>query len=58
LRGFYRTLPGIAGGSFAWALFGTKVYQWMIKWQLTNIQNKVTAGILFFAGEILAISKK
>jgi len=49
----------IQGSSaFTYALFGSKVYQWMRKRNLTRIQNKVTAAILFCAGGILAFSKK
>ncbi|MCK5835664.1 MAG: LysE family translocator [Desulfobacula sp.] len=49
----------IQGSSaFTYALFGSKVYQWMRKRNLTKIQNKVTAAILFCAGGILAFSKK
>ena len=49
----------IQGSSaFAYALFGAKVYQWMRDRNLTSVQNKVTAAILFLAGGILAVSKK
>lgn len=49
----------IQGSSaIAYALFGAKVYQWMYKRDLTRIQNKVTAFILFLAGGILAISRR
>jgi len=41
-----------------YALFGAKAFLWIRQRQLTNIQNKITAAILFFAGGILAISKK
>jgi len=44
--------------AFTYALFGAKVYQWMRKRNLTRIQNKVTAAILFFAGGILAFSRR
>jgi len=49
----------IQGSSaLAYALFGAKVYHWMGKRHLTRIQNKVTAVILFFAGGLLAFSRK
>jgi len=49
----------IQGSSaFTYALFGAKVFQWMQKRNLARIQNKVTATILFFAGGLLAFSKK
>lgn len=49
----------IQGSSaFTYALFGAKVFQWMRKRNLARIQNKVTATILFFAGGLLAFSKK
>jgi len=42
----------------AYALFGAKAFLWIRQHRLTNIQNKITAIILFFAGGILAVSKK
>jgi len=49
----------IQGSSaLAYALFGARVFKWMRQRQLTTLQNRVTAVILFLAGGILAISKK
>ena len=56
---FAATFFIIQGSSaFTYALFGAKVFQWMRKRNLARIQNKVTATILFFAGGLLALSKK
>ncbi len=41
-----------------YALFGAKAFLWIRQRALTNIQNKITAIILFLAGGILAVSKK
>jgi len=41
-----------------YALFGAKAFLWIRQRRLTNLQNKITAIILFLAGGILAASKK
>jgi len=41
-----------------YALFGARAFLWIRQRRLTNIQNKITAVILFCAGGILAVSKK
>ena len=44
--------------AISYALFGARVFRWMREKGLTDVQNKVTAVILFLAGGILACSKK
>ena len=44
--------------ALAYALFGARVFNWMRKRRLETLQNKITAGILFAAGGILALSEK
>ena len=41
-----------------YALFGAKVFYWMRERNLSTLQNKLTAGILFAAGGILSLSEK
>ncbi|MEX1297429.1 MAG: LysE family translocator [Desulfotignum sp.] len=49
----------IQGSSaMAYALFGARVFRWLRQRNLTRVQNRITAVILFCAGGILAVSKK
>lgn len=49
----------IQGSSaLAYALFGARVFRWMRKRRLERLQNRITAGILFAAGGMLAFSEK
>lgn len=41
-----------------YALFGARVFLWMREKGTERLQNKITAGILFVAGGVLALSKK
>jgi threonine/homoserine/homoserine lactone efflux protein len=65
-HGFFRTLPGIFGGSLAYmvqmavayALFGARIFGWLEQRHLEKLQTRVTAGILFTTGGLLAVSHK
>ena len=49
----------IQGSSaLAYALFGARVFKWLRQRNLAQVQNRVTAVILFCAGGILAVSRK
>lgn len=49
----------IQGSSaMAYALFGARVFRWLQARRLERLQTRLTAGILFAAGGILALSRK
>ena len=53
----YAAFFALQGSSaLVYALFGARLYAWLIRRDLARVQGKVTGGVLFTAGGLLALS--